>query len=610
LFTAALVHHHFGYKKMAIDYPERQASLQEFIQTAVIRDPRDPKIVMSISVLLEILLEFLTTRCESLYTSEYVQGIFAKNNFFQKCDSIPYWRVREHGWCPSELTTIFERLNCAGIHFMSHVERPNPTRKHEMIRIRPALSSKTSGTTANNEPTSDLNRSSNLCTAHMCSFLQLQDETYQTKHAEGCTGSGCYDMVADPNEILRILKNGSIPLILSLDSEDQNETLTILESGPDVEYVAIPHVWSDGMGNVQRSALPRCQILRLSRFIRNLPGKASDLLAFWVDTIGCPPDEAGQNEAQELAISMMRQTYENAKAVLVLDSWLLTQRIDGMPDHEILMKIICCTWNSRLWTLQEGALARTLLFQFADGSYDIDEGIIRLHNIDEPTLRCSLKAPISARAHEIRGFAKARTDLVRKLDALRGALSFRSTSVVTGEPLCLATLLNLDILEIIRIPKDDRIVKFWSLLDEVPTSLVFHNHPRLKVDGYRWAPQTFLRGPKSRGIDNTSDWLGDSPTAKPTKNGLLFQSPGMVMAINGFSIGETFLVKDEDGNLYRFNCRVEGADGAVEYDHTNPDYKYFPAGYDADEIYGDLDTRAHKVNPARGRLLSIYVLYR
>ncbi|KAF8252205.1 hypothetical protein K440DRAFT_391393 [Wilcoxina mikolae CBS 423.85] len=118
-------------------------------------------------------------------------------------------------------------------------------------------------------------------------------------------------------------------------------------------------------------------MLRLSNLIRNLPGKESGIQHFWIDTICCPPDDAGQNEAQELAIGKMSETYENARAVLVIDSWLQTHNIVNPVDTntEILMRIVCSNWNSRLWTPQEGALAKMLFFQFANKSYNVDVGL-------------------------------------------------------------------------------------------------------------------------------------------------------------------------------------------------------------------------------------------
>jgi hypothetical protein len=36
-------------------------------------------------------------------------------------------------------------------------------------------------------------------------------------------------------------------------------------------YIAISHVWSDGLRNPRINALPRCQILRLRDLVANLP---------------------------------------------------------------------------------------------------------------------------------------------------------------------------------------------------------------------------------------------------------------------------------------------------------------------------------------------------
>ncbi|KAF8539878.1 hypothetical protein BDD12DRAFT_70155 [Trichophaea hybrida] len=96
---------------------------------------------------------------------------------------------------------------------------------------------------------------------------------------------------------------------------------------------------TSGLGNVQRSALPHCQMLHPSNLKRNLPGKAPNIHLFWIDAICCPPDSAGKNEAQELAIGKMRETYENAREVLVLDSWLQSQNIENLADTEILTRI-------------------------------------------------------------------------------------------------------------------------------------------------------------------------------------------------------------------------------------------------------------------------------
>ena len=61
-----------------------------------------------------------------------------------------------------------------------------------------------------------------------------------------------------------------------------------------------------------------------------------------------PPDGTGQDDAQSLAMQLMRNTYEDATAVLVLDVWLLSSISIGQSDTEKLMRIFCCIWNTRL----------------------------------------------------------------------------------------------------------------------------------------------------------------------------------------------------------------------------------------------------------------------
>jgi hypothetical protein len=71
----------------------------------------------------------------------------------------------------------------------------------------------------------------------------------------------------------------------------------------------------------------------------------------------------------------MRKTYENAAKVLVLDSELEAASAKAHAE-EVLIRITCSGWMRRLWTLQEGALTRILLFQFKERAI----GLKRLEN--------------------------------------------------------------------------------------------------------------------------------------------------------------------------------------------------------------------------------------
>lgn len=58
---------------------------------------------------------------------------------------------------------------------------------------------------------------------------------------------------------------------------------------------------------------------------------------------------------------------------LILDSYLLSQDLENMSSDEVVARIMSSPWNRRMWTLQEGTLARTLVFQFADTFIGLSE---------------------------------------------------------------------------------------------------------------------------------------------------------------------------------------------------------------------------------------------
>jgi hypothetical protein len=448
--------------------------LNDFIKHSKFEDPRDPKEALFTTLLFNVLLGPITAGLAKSDTAAEKYLKFAPmgtNMLLHGEKSLLYQRMRDDGWCPSELSMIFSRLSVVGIYYVSHITRPGSTKEHPTLRILPGALATAPVVRTKAEHT----ESGKLCTKYQCAVNQLNELKYQTKHTEEC--HDCYDMVADPDEVFKILKNGRIPLIRSIDRDCKSKSIPLIESQPDDVYVAISHVWADGLGNLRCNALPRCQMLRLSQLIRTLPSKVSKIDLFWIDTIGCPPDadtkseaaddaakqkaaeqKEAQKEAQNWAISRMRQTYKDACAVLVLDSWLQQLTIKPLSDTEILTRIVCSAWNSRLWTLQEGALAELLYFQFADAQYDLDDGVNRLTEASDMIVQTTITPMIYQRVHEFRRF-RYFTDRVSKVMALTWALKFRSTSMLEDEPICLATLLDLDVTQIIQIPSKDRMAR-------------------------------------------------------------------------------------------------------------------------------------------------------
>ncbi|KAK0631173.1 hypothetical protein B0T17DRAFT_507588 [Bombardia bombarda] len=152
-------------------------------------------------------------------------------------------------------------------------------------------------------------------------------------------------------------------------------------------YVSFSRVWSDGLGNSTHNQLPIYQLSRLQGMLQELNqlSSALDLLnkghvrrlwnrlakkltLFWMDTLCIPVDKQYKSQRSR-AISMMKDTYGSANQVLVLDAELAAYSLDDVADA--MMRISLSSWMRRLWTLQEGVLARRLHVKFSNDTLDV-----------------------------------------------------------------------------------------------------------------------------------------------------------------------------------------------------------------------------------------------
>ena len=143
-----------------------------------------------------------------------------------------------------------------------------------------------------------------------------------------------------------------------------------------IPYIAISHVWSQGLGNRHSNTIWLCQLQRLQRYANRLVPPAHRPVPIWIDTI-CVPLEA---DARMEAIKTMDAVYQNALAVLVVDQTLidfdLASAVEKCKENEsgarlglerwqieMLMRIKASPWAQRLWTYNEAFLAQQLFFQ-------------------------------------------------------------------------------------------------------------------------------------------------------------------------------------------------------------------------------------------------------
>ncbi|KAI1086090.1 hypothetical protein F5B19DRAFT_502130 [Rostrohypoxylon terebratum] len=167
-------------------------------------------------------------------------------------------------------------------------------------------------------------------------------------------------------------------------------------------YIAISHVWADGLGNPTANSLPRCQLRLLYDRLCRTPQEPEWLQVynpafvastfrddystfgwkprkihknyeanFWMDTLCIPPYSEEQNDIRQKALGTMGEVYAGAESVLVLDEGLQNIQHSHLESYEVSAHIISSAWMTRCWTYQEGILARRLFFQFQDDLFDV-----------------------------------------------------------------------------------------------------------------------------------------------------------------------------------------------------------------------------------------------
>ena len=483
-------------------------------------------------------------------TAEQISKSYAKFESFTSNDwahkngnSYCCQKMLSKKWCLKKAVRCSTDFNATALYYASYFDKPSPGSDHTD------------------------------CTSTYCSVTHLNKKTYQTAHINSdCT---CEHMRATEADLCSILTKKTFPLIDFSDHLREGANITLQEFRPKTSFVAISHVWSDGMGNPHGNSLPHCQLSRISKSVIQLCGSNDlHLTPFWIDTICCPFQSG---DAKNLAILKMRETYASAEWVLVFDEWLMSQNIGGLSDAEILLRIACSNWNERLWTLQEGILAKRIAFQFRDTIYHGSESAIHRIGLDAESSDFCLRATLMNQYDPFHGFNNMEAaEPGTRLLALRDTLKFRGTSVSSDEALCLGSLLGFEMTSIVQAPKEDKMRIFWSNFPQIPTQLVFGGARRLSENGYGWAPETLrhplAEGPQMLQASFCTPILRSNKPPKPTKHiqGLQIQGPGFLFDISGHRLWNVFRFFDQKGNFY-----------AAEFDPILP-------GFSFEESYLDL----------------------
>ena len=293
----------------------------------------------------------------------------------------------------------------------------------------------------------------------------------------------------------------------------------VLEYQSDLDYVAISHVWSDGLGNENDNSLPECQLQAIREAavqIKHPQIPESYVIRIWIDTL-CIPCRPEDRRFRKLAISRLKTTFENARAVVVLDNELRQTALRSQTEG--LFRLECSSWMRRLWTLEEGILGEPRLFvPFKNRILDVDSAREEIWATEEAEGAFCHSVHYLATISSVRSIVLAKG--CRRISWLWSELRWRTASHRGDQEIVLAGLLGFDPASVIDIPLHDRLQKIYSMLSEFPQNVLFNRGPRFQRPGYRWALSVLP--------DYNTENLSGKPAKRLGDSGLLVEFPGLI----------------------------------------------------------------------------------
>ncbi|EGX96191.1 HET domain protein [Cordyceps militaris CM01] len=395
-------------------------------------------------------------------------------------------RMLSVGWCPSEiekLRSLFQGV--ASLHYVT--------------RLRPRT-----------KPGDHVH-----CTSYACRAFQIDISQYKPSHVS--PECHCDDVHVDEAELGQILRETDSYPVLKIDTGSDGTgpaSIKMETYKQGVNYVALSHVWADGLGNPRVNAVPNCQVVRIANAVAGLnrtmntgDGSQSEY-RIWLDTICCPVELSGK----AIALERISDVYKNSSHVLILDSSLTCLNTTTCDVAEMLLRSFSCSaWMRRLWTLQEAILPGSLCIQFEDKAVSASDLMRDLYLAGINDMRLlRIWHDLLNEFNYIQNFDTASRSLEDtyfkpQLVALQRSIHFRTVSVQSDEPLCIAVLMNLQIEGLTLMTDGERrMARVWATLAEtlggISTSLVFFLEETLSLKGWRWAPKSLLG---SLGEDST-----------------------------------------------------------------------------------------------------------
>ena len=408
---------------------------------------------------------------------------------FKPAMNIRRLRLIDRGWGPALLKKFRHMFNASCLDWLDGSGKSNPIGGHQQ------------------------------CSDLECVRNNIDPSTYAMCHqAADCN---CILIRPPEDQVLLIIDNGDIPTFTTSGLGDSMTLEVVPCSAATIgEYVAISHVWVDGLGSTTEKGIPRCQALRFNKLAQTALGRQNAL--WWIDSVCVPAAEMQRRKA----IANLRNTYCHAAMVVVIDRYIhgCSMHADSGIIHSeaMLWAIVSSAWMQRLWTYQESYLARRLLFEFSDGFWEYTEAL------PQPSLPKAVSEVWSCLAAVVRTLRPGQsTEHVGGISfgALAYSVNWRTTSRATDELLAVAAVMNIDPTKMMERDGEDRIREFYISVKALPRDILLHASPKMALPNFHWAPKT-LMAKSSINIDDATD----AHTLACTPEGMKGVFPSLILS--------------------------------------------------------------------------------
>jgi hypothetical protein len=189
-----------------------------------------------------------------------------------------------------------------------------------------------------------------------CSDWECRAKEFLPQDVQHTTsGCGCKLHEIPIQDLRALIEPHKTPILkFDYDGQQSEGRLNMETADTSTPYVAISHVWVDGLGNPNNNSMPHCQLKRVQEKVKRLYRQSSGDKSgglhemvntsawFWIDTL-CVPNRERDKDLNREALDYMKEIYVQADKVLVIDSEVVAHDLSDDP-YKLLSRIRLSNW--------------------------------------------------------------------------------------------------------------------------------------------------------------------------------------------------------------------------------------------------------------------------